>query len=196
MRKLTQTLLVLAMSGCVLQALGQSPSKTRSQGISVRLVQPDHKFGVKDLIPLRVELANESDQTLFVCRELYIGNTYCRWEFEVHDPSGRLLPEWKAAGDYPVGPPKPFPNALTSNWIALPSHYTYGTEVEVAGLLGKCPRPGRYILKASLSSDGPGAETIYNDLLRYPNELAALPFAGWKGKAQSNAISIEIDRGK
>jgi hypothetical protein len=91
-----------------------------------------------------------------------------------------------------VGPPAPFSEALISHWIALGPRDTYGTTIDLELALGRNLPPDRYRVTAILSSDGPNSPSFYNDLVHYPEELAELPFAGWKGTTRSNAVSIEI----
>jgi hypothetical protein len=164
---------------------------TRSGGISVRLIQPQHGFGAKGSLPLRVDITNEGNETLLVCRNLAYDH-FCSWAFEIHDSAGHAVPLWAFAGDSIVGSPAPFANALISNWIALAPHDTYGTTIDLGLVLGPHPRAGRYEVKVTFSSDGPDSQSVYNDLLHYPQELAALPYPGWKGTAQSNSVSVEI----
>lgn len=160
--------------------------------ISLRLVQPQTKFGNKESIPLRVEVSNDGVQTLLVCREINFTGKFCSWDFDIRDASGRSVPRWRTAGDRVVGNPDPFPNALIANWIALAPHYSYGTTIDLVDVLGPNSKPGRYKLKASLTSYGPDSASVYNDLLHYPKELSELPYSGWKGTAETNSISIDI----
>jgi hypothetical protein len=139
-----------------------------------------------------MEVSNDSKQTLMVCRDLDIGSHSCFWDFETHDASGRILPVLKFAADRFIQAPAPFPNALISNWIALAPKYKYGMMLTLGLALPGKPKPGHYTVRAILSSDGPGAQSVYNDLLHYPNELTNLPYPGWRGKAVSNWVSITI----
>ena len=164
---------------------------TRSAGISVHVVQPQHAFGQKDSIPLHVDVSNEDKQTLLVCSNLE-SSEFCSLVFEARDAAGHQIPTVTGApADRGEGTPEPFPNVLISNWVALAPHYTYGTIIDFRYELGVNLRPGHYKVKAILSSDGPAA-LVYDDLRHYPEELAALPFPGWKGKVESNWVSIEI----
>ncbi len=139
-----------------------------------------------------MDLSNDSKQTLIVCRDLNIGSDSCHWEFESRDASGRILPGWSFAADRLIETPPPFPNALISNWIALAPKYKYGTVLGLDLAFQSSPKPGHYTVRAILTSGGPSGESEYNDLLHYPNELANLPYAGWKGKAVSNWVSVTI----
>lgn len=193
MPKAIYAFLVFVMCGAMTQGISQSSSiEARNQGISAHCVQPQHAFGTKDSIPLRVEVTNEGEQTLLMCRDLDIASDFCNWDFEVYDASGRPVSGWKMVGDRVEGHTHAFPNVLISNWIALAPHYAYGTTIDLALFLGPDPLPGRYKVKATLSSSGPGDPSTKNDLVHYPKELAALPFPGWKGKAESNWVWVEI----
>jgi hypothetical protein len=133
---------------------------------------------------------------------LEVGSQSCFWDFETRDASGRISPGAKFVVDSIPGTPAPFPSALISNWVALAPKYKYGTMLNLELALPWKPQPGQhtvckiqpghYMVRAILSSDGPGGQSVYNDLLHYPNELANLPYPGWKGKAVSNWVSITI----
>jgi hypothetical protein len=193
MSRFFQAALILALCGVVRPLLSQSsPPAIRGTEVSVHFVQPQHAFDTKESIRLRVELTNVSHQTLLVCRDLDFTSDSCSWGFDVHDASGRSVPGEGIVGDRGEGTPDPFPNVLISNWIALAPHYVYGTAIDVSLALGPNPRPGRYKVKATLFSGGPDEASSKNDLPRYPKELAALPFRGWKGKAESNSVWIQI----
>jgi hypothetical protein len=193
MPRIFQATLVLALLAFVTPRSSRpSPRATTTPKVSVHFVQPQHSFGNKESIRLRVEISNEGDQTVLVCRDLDFTSDSCSWRFEVHDASGRSVPGEGIAGDRGEGPPDPFPNVLISNWIALAPHYVYGTAIDVSLAFGENPRPGRYKVKGTLFSGGPGEASDNNDLPRYPKELAALPFQGWKGKAESNSVWIQI----
>lgn len=165
---------------------------TTADGISVHLHQPPGPFVVGKFIQVQMEVLNDSKQTLMVCRDLDVGSESCFWDFETRDASGRTLPVLKYAFDRFIEAPVPFPNALISNWIALPPKYKYGMMLGLGLALPGTPKPGHYRVRAILTSNGPSGESVYNDLLHYPNELASLPYPGWKGKAVSNWVSITI----
>lgn len=193
MRKILQGWMILALFAIATEAFGQrTPTNAHSHEISVRLIQPLHAFRSKQVVRLRVELSNEGNQTMLVCRDLDFTSDSCRWGFEVHDASGRPVLGENIVGDRGDGPPDPFPNVLISNWIALAPHYVYSTAIDVSLALGPNPRPGRCKVKGTLFSGGPGEASSKNDLPRYPKELAALPFVGWKGMVESNSVWIEI----
>jgi hypothetical protein len=197
MWRFLQTVSVLVLCGVVSQGSSQSsPSETRGMGISVHFVQPRHAYGDKDRIRLRVEVSNKGSQTLLVCRDLSYSSDFCTWDFEVRDASGRGVPGWKVIGDRGEGAPDPFPNFLISNWIALAPDYTCSTMIDVPIRWLSSPPPGRYWVKATLSSAGPTTTSHKNDLRQYPNELAALPFPGWRGKTESNSVWIQITANK
>lgn len=143
-------------------------------------------------IEVQLDLSNDSKQTLLVCRDVDVTSDSCHWEFESRDASGHISPGWGYAADRFIEAPAPFPNALISNWIALAPKYKYGTMLGLGLAFHSTPRPGRYKVRATLTSLGPSGPLYYNDLVHYPNELANLPYPGWKGKAVSNWISIAI----
>lgn len=99
---------------------------------------------------------------------------------------------WNYAVDWFTGTPAPFPNALISNWIALAPKYKYGATLDLGMAFHGNPRPGHYAVRVTLTPGGPSSQSVYNDLLHYPNELANLPYPGWTGKAVSNWVSITI----
>lgn len=165
---------------------------TTEVGISVHLHQPTGSFAFGKPIEVQMDVTNDSKQTLMVCRDLDIGSEACFWDFETRDASGHGLPVLKYAFDRLIEAPAPFPGALISNWIALAPKYKYGMMLTLGLALPGTPKPGHYRVRAILTSNGPSGESVYNDLLHYPNELASLPYPGWKGKAVSNWVSITI----
>lgn len=186
---------VIALFALSVMAGAQKPQPhfvTTVAGIAVHLHQPRSPFVVGEPIQVHVDLSNDSKQTLLVCRDVDITSDSCHWEFESRDASGRISPGLSYAADRFPGTPAPFPSALISNWIALAPKYKYGTMLNLDLAFPSTPKPGHYTVRAILTSDGPGGESVYNDLLHYPNELANLPYPGWKGKAVSNWISVTI----
>jgi|GEM_PF-5786575 len=165
---------------------------TTDEGILVHLHQPRSPFLAGESIRVRAYLSNNSKHTLLVCRDVDMTSDSCHWEFESRDASGRISPGWKYAADRLLGTPAPFSSALISNWIALAPKYEYGTTLDLDLAFPSKPQPGRYTVRAILSSQGPNSPSMYNDLARYPKELANLPYPGWKGKAVSNWVSITI----
>jgi hypothetical protein len=207
MDKISIAILILLILGVTaVPQRQQSHFVTTGVGISVHLGQPPGPFAVGEPIHVRVDLSNDSKQTLMVCRDLDIGSESCFWEFETRDASDHSLPTGKLAADRIPAAPAPFPNALISNWTALAPKYKYGTMLSLELALPWKPQPGhhtvwklqpgRYRVRAILTSDGPSGESVYNDLPHYPNELASLPYPGWKGKAVSNWVSITIIEAK
>lgn len=193
MDKISIATLILLILGVTAGQQKQQPHfVTTGLGISVRLHQPPGPFAVGEPIQVQVDISNGSKQTLLVCRDVDITSDSCHWEFQSRDASGRISPGWKFAADRFPGTPAPFPTALISNWIALAPKYKYGTMLSLDLAFPSTPKPGHYTVRAILTSDGPGGESVYNDLLHYPNELVNLPYPGWKGKAVSNWISITI----
>jgi hypothetical protein len=193
MRNILAIVLTLALGSRVTQGMGWSLSPgSRTSDIVLRLVQPQHGFPLNKAVAVRVEISNEGDRPLLVSRDLDLASHFYSWDFETFDSGGNSIHTGKIAGDSVVGPPPPFSEALIAHWIVLGPHYTYGKTIDLGLALGLNPRPDRYRVRAILSSDGPNSPSVYNDLLHYPEELAKLPFAGWKGTTRSNAVSIEI----
>lgn len=193
MRKLSAGIFVVLALGVASAAQAQQPHfVTTADGISVHLHQPTGSFAFGKPIDVQMDVSNDSKQTLLVCRDLDIGSHACFWDFETRDASGRMLPSLNYAFDRFIEAPVPFPNALISNWIALAPNYRYGMMLTLGLALPGKPKPGRYRIRTILTSDGPSGESVYNDLLHYPNELANLPYPGWKGRAVSNWVSITI----
>ena len=193
MREISAGIFFVVALGIASVVQAQQPHfVTTADGISVHLNQPPGPFTAGKFIQVQVDVTNDSKQTLLVCRDLDVGNHSCYWDFETRDASGRVLPVLKYAFDRFIEAPVPFPNALISNWIALAPKYKYGTMLGLGLALPGTPKPGHYRVRATLTSDGPSGESVYNDLLHYPNELANLPYTGWKGKAVSNWVSITI----
>lgn len=183
---------VLALAVASIAQVPEPHLVTTADGISVHLHQPPGPFAVGKFIQVQMDVTNESKQTLIVCRDVDITSDACHWEFEARDASGRILPTLNYAADRFIEAPAPFPNALISNWIALAPKYKYGTALDLGLALPGMPRPGRYRVRAILSSLGPSGGLYYNDLLHYPKELSDLPYPGWKGKAVSNWVFITI----
>jgi hypothetical protein len=159
--------------------------------ISLRLSVPHHTYKIGKPIPAYIEISNKGKETLLVCRDL-TSPCPCYLEFETRDHSGG----WKSAADGPDGPPEPFPKVLISNWIALAPNSSYGKQTDVWAAFESKPRPGRYKLRAILSSFGPNEDSMNNELRVYPEEVAALPYSGWKGEVDSNWVWIDIVTGK
>lgn len=195
-------LILLALGVTTGQGKQQPRFVTTGVGISVHLHQPPAPFAIGKPIKIQVDLSNDSKQTLLICRDVDTTSDSCHWEFESSDASGRISPGLNYAADRIPGSPSPFPNALISNWIALAPDYKYETMLNLDLAFPWKPQsanhavwkiqPGRYRVRAILTSDGPSSQSVYNDLVHYPNELANLPYPGWKGKAVSNWVSITI----
>lgn len=165
--------------------------KTVRAGLAVYLHKPQGPFKIGAPMRLEVDFSNDGKQPFLVCRDLSIGSESCFWQFETRDASGRPLPTAQLVADRIPGAPAPFPDALVSNWIALAPNYRYGMMLNIENALPE-PRPGHYTVRATLTSDGPGSQSVYNDLLHYPKELANLPYPGWRGRVVSNWVSIDI----
>jgi hypothetical protein len=170
--------------------------KTTETGLTIKLYQPARSLSLNEGEPvhLEVELANDSKQTFLVCRDLNVGSDFCGWQFETRDALGHFLPTAQVVADRVVGTPAPFSNALISNWVALGPHYTYGTMLDIETAFPPSARAGRYTVRAIFVSGGPAGQSVYNDLLHYPNDLANLPYLGWKGAAKSNWVQVRIAR--
>ena len=193
MNKMVKTIVILILLGVPPSLQSQQPHfATTGTGISVRLRQPSGPFAAGEPIRVLAELSNDGNQTLLVCRDVDITSDFCHWEFESRDASGRVSPGLGYAADRFPNAPAPFPNALISNWIALAPKYEYETKVSLELAFPSKPKPGHYAVRAIFTSDGPSSQSVYNDLVHYPSELAALPYPGWKGKAVSNWVSITI----
>jgi len=160
--------------------------------IALRLGQPVRAYSPGADISLIVSVANLGDQTLLVCRILGPAGQLCFWDLQALDRSGRPMRSLAAVGDRVPGPPASFANTLISNWIALTPGYDYSTTIEVHDVLGTSPPPGVYKIRVALSSDGPGAQSAYNGLSHYQKETASLPYRGWKGRIESNWVSVRI----
>lgn len=193
MNKWTVGTLILVAFGVFARAQTPQPNlKTVDVGLAVRLHQPLVAIRAGEPIQVAVDLSNEGKQPILICRDLEFLSESCHWQFETRDASGRQLPGVMGVADRIVGAPMPFPNALISNWLTLAPNYKYGTMMDLEDAIPSKARPGRYTVRAILTSDGPGAQSVYNDLLHYPDELANLPYPGWKGKAASNWISVNV----
>ena len=188
--------LVLALATFFFLANRIEPQSTRQSAngsaISVRLVQPDYTFRPEDPFEVRVEINNVSDQTLLICRDLSVASTKsCSWTFSIHDATGRSVQSRGWSADRVVTKREDFATALITNWIATAPRYSYSTSIDISLAFWQ-PAAGRYRLSATLRSDGPQGQSIYNDLSRYPDELAKLPYVGWSGDVQSNSIWITV----
>jgi hypothetical protein len=173
---------------------GAEPSHENTPSITLRLVQPTHPFDGARSIKVEAVITNVGDETILVCRNLDLASsTYCEWNPRVRDASGNTLPGVGVAVDKGVGQRDDFATALIKDWLALAPGTSYSAPIEIAIAFSKQPiMPGRYEFMTGLISRGPQADSVYNDLLQFPSDLKKLPYRGWVGRVESNAISIEV----
>ena len=170
--------------------------KTEPARISVRLSTPRKNFSVGEPIPLRVEIENRGQASIFVGREIELITGWINFlELEVVDLRGNKSPSVTLAPPL-VPPPDPnqsFADALARWWIALPPGYSYGTILSIDGEMYRfLQKPGTYQIRGTYYSQGMLAPVYYNPLRFQPEEVAKLSFSSWTGDTETNSLTVEI----
>jgi hypothetical protein len=190
--------MLLALLARAMPLFGQVQSlfpKESPPRISVHLSVAKKTFKLGEPIELRVEISNQSNDVLFVGREIALKDPwiYSLW-LSVFDAKGQGSKQLVGWGEpFPVGLEESFVDALVKGWIPLPPKYFYGTTVRLdeAGFYF-LRKPGHYRIAGGYYSRGMDAPLHYNRLSLSPEEIEKLPYKSWKGEVEANSIWIEI----
>lgn len=181
------------------RSFSSGQSRTRGdETITVRLSVEKSRFHVGEAVPLRVELINTGKKRIFIGQEM---PQIEDWIYSVHitvkDDAGRVSPQLVLGPPFvlPSDPKEDFSTAVIKKWTVLPPGYSYGSTLTIDGQSHSfLMKPGRYEIQATYVSMGMDSRMYYNRLSQSPEELARLPFKSWKGRVNSNCISIDVVR--
>lgn len=179
---------------CPRVTVGQD-ANCESNSLRLRLSIAKQKYGVGEPILVKVELSNDGREPIFVGSQIPVNETWIyRLTLGIDDEDGNSSPGlWGGRFVAPPDPKDSFASALAKAWIALPAGYSYGTTIEIdSDMFEFLKKPGRYRLRAKYVSLGMDVPLYYNAVAKKPEEMAKLPFAGWKGETEGNSLWIEI----
>jgi hypothetical protein len=194
-----RVLIIAATSMVVFVLLSFLPARTVAAGkgvkqIEVRISVPKQNFALSETIPLRVEIWNVGEDTLFIPRKITrMGGSMSRLDLEVQDSAGRYSPGMYGHRD-PVPPGKQsLVKAVAQDWVALAPGYFYGTVSEIyVEDFEFLQKPGTYHMQGTYLSHGMDAPLYYNPLAYRAEEVGTLPYRYWKGEIRTNSLEITI----
>ncbi len=153
-----------------------TPGESNSQ-ISVRISTEKSRFRPGEDVPLRVEIWNEGNQDLYVCKEIEadISNALARIDLTLYYGTEAERPTSTLVVDFPLSE-----NELPEHWIAIPPQHFYGGRVVMsASSFEKLKMPGRYRIQGKYSSRGFRVEDI-ND----PQRRRLFLYKVWAGTVE------------
>jgi hypothetical protein len=195
-------LLLFSIMLLSMQSFTQEPTFAKTSAdfeprISVHISPKDSRFRWGQDMILQVEIWNESDQELFISKEIddVASNTLATLHLTVYKGKEPLGPFMSVAADCFCSERSSYPPLLLElprYWIALPPHTFYGKQVVIRADRFAGLKPGRYRIQGTYKSLGFLAQNLNNPLAHYAQELKELPFQSWVGEVETNPTWIEL----
>jgi len=191
------TLLLSLHAGGQQQTAPDRSGQVVQPEISVRISARGVRFKPGQDVTLQVEIWNESQQDLFISKQIddFTSTSLATLKLTVYKGKEPIGPFLVVVADcfcsqrpsYP-----PLAEELPRYWIALPPHHFYGREVIVHAEKFVGLKPGKYRIQGTYKSLGFLTANLNNPLAHYFGELQKLPFQSWVGEVETNPTWIEL----